>query len=155
MHKGCIGSRIVFARLRGAACNLFVIGIYIPHTFLMDHDNPLCATVLAELESVLEKVCPTDCVIVLGDFNSKLPRSYEKLTGKWCIHKHTDVYGGGEALLDVMRRHGLVAASCTARACCSSFFCGLHGCFHCRAVYCWRCWWCLGGCAVCSRLHAL
>ena len=108
MHKGCIGSRIVFARIRAAVCNLFVIAIYVPHA---DHVNPSRETVLADLESLLEKVSPTDCVIILGDFNSKLPRSYEKLTGKWCIHKHADVYGGGEALLDVMRRHRLVAAS--------------------------------------------
>ena len=108
MHKGCIGSRVVYARFRGAVCNLFVIGIYVPHS---KHRNPTRANVLAELESVLMKVCPTDCVIILGDFNSKLPRSHENMTGKWCVHKNADAYGGGNALLDIMRRHRLVAAS--------------------------------------------
>ena len=62
------------------------------------------ATVLAELESVFVKV------IVLGNFNWKLPRSYEKMTGKWCVHKTADVHGGGNALLEVIRQHCLVAA---------------------------------------------
>ena len=32
MFSNCIGSRIVFVRVRAAICNLFIICIYVPHS---------------------------------------------------------------------------------------------------------------------------
>ena len=30
-HSGCVGSRIVYVRLRAAANNLFIVCVYVPH----------------------------------------------------------------------------------------------------------------------------
>ena len=50
-------------------------------------------------------------MIIPGDLNSCLPRSHEKLTGRWCVHVHADNHGGGKLVLDLMKKHRLVAAS--------------------------------------------
>ena len=103
-----IRSRIVYARIRAAICNIFAICIYVPHSF---HVNPSRAEIFGDLDNLLSHISPADNVIIMGDFNACLPRSYENLTGRWCIHKDMDRYGGGQALLDIMRRHRLIAAS--------------------------------------------
>ena len=66
---------------------------------------------MKKLDELLRKVKRSDCVILLGDFNSRLPRMYQGVTGRWCVHKRVDNYGGGEALLRLLIDHGLVAAS--------------------------------------------
>ena len=106
MHSGCIGSRIVYARVRGDVCNLFVIGIYVPHS---KRSNPSRAETLDELNTLLLSVSQRDCVVILGDFNSRLPRSTEKLTGRWCTHRYED--DGGKMIMNLMRKNRLVAAS--------------------------------------------
>ena len=108
IHTGSIGSRIVYARIRAAVCNIFAIGVYIPHA---KHINPSRADTLVDLDKLLINISPSDCIVILGDLNARLPRSYERLTGRWCIHKHADLYGGGDAILDLMRNHRLIAAS--------------------------------------------
>ena len=108
MNSGCISSRIVYARVRAAICNIFAICVYIPHS---NRTNPSRADTLADLNKLLSLISPADCIVILGDFNSILPRSYEKLTGRWCVHKNVDNHGGGTALLDLMSVNNLVAAS--------------------------------------------
>ena len=54
---------------------------------------------------------PADCAVILGDFNSILPRLYRRLTGRWCVHTLVDNHGGGTALLDLMQSHNLFAVS--------------------------------------------
>ena len=108
LHQGCVGSRIVYARINGAVSNLFIICVYVPHARAT---NPTRDNILSELDKLLCKVPYSDCIIVLGDFNSRLPRLCKGLTGRWCVHKRADNSGGGKALLELMKNHRLVAAS--------------------------------------------
>ena len=123
IHSGCIGSRIVYARIRAAICHIFIVCVYVPHS---QHSNPSRATTLEELEKLLKNVPHSDCIMLLGDMNSCLPRSYEKLTGRWCVHKNVDRHGGGNAILDLMRRHSLVAASTLHKTTSKAHKCNLY-----------------------------
>ena len=105
-HTGCIGSRIVYVRLRAAANNLFIVCVYVPHD---QRRHPSRADTLAELEALLENAPRGDCLLVMGDLNCRLPRSHGKRTGRWCIH--TRANAGGLELLEMMERLDLQAAS--------------------------------------------
>ena len=107
VHSGSCGSRIVYAKIRSAPCDLFVIGVYIPHK--MRKTSPFAADTMKCLESLLLKVNTNDCVVLLGDFNCKLGRNIAKLSGKWCVHKTPNTEG--QQLLDTMRRLKLTAIS--------------------------------------------
>ena len=107
VHSGSCGSRIVYAKIRSSPCDLFVIGVYVPHK--MRKARPFAADTLKLLETLLAKVNTNDCVIILGDFNCKLGRNIAKLTGKWCVHKTPNTEG--QHLLDIMRRSKLTAIS--------------------------------------------
>ena len=74
IHTGCRGPRIVFARIRASPCNLFVVCVYIPHS---GRQSPSAADTMYELEDLLNSARLHDCVIVLGDFNAKLPRRHD------------------------------------------------------------------------------
>jgi len=66
--------------------------------------------ILDQIDTILAKeVKNGDCVVVLGDFNLKLPRAVEGYVGKFCAHPRPSV--GGKRLLDIMSTHGLCAAS--------------------------------------------
>ena len=69
-----------------------------------------------ELEQVTSTVSDHDCLIVMGDFNSRLAHSDGKtnymgkeLIGRWSIHPNDDQ--GGDLLRCIMRRQGLCAIS--------------------------------------------
>ena len=100
------GSRIVYARIRAKPCYLFVIATYVPHC---KRSNPSTADTLKDLDNLLEKVNPRDCVVLLGDFNCKLARSVQGATGKWNIHKRASA--GGQILHSIMERRNLYAVS--------------------------------------------
>ena len=87
---GCRGPRIAFARIRASSCNLFVVCVYVPYR---GRQRPSAA----------------DCVIVLGDFNAKLPRSNGQQTGRWCIHRRGNQTG--DMLGSLMERKQLCAVS--------------------------------------------
>ena len=106
-HSGSCGSRITFIRVRSSPCNLFVIGVYVPHQH--QKERPFYSDTLKQLKSVLAKAKPHDCVLVLGDFNSKLGRSINKLTGKWCVHNHSNK--PGKDVIELMRQSKLTAIS--------------------------------------------
>ena len=73
--------------------------MYIPQRSRRNSDK---ATAYAELESLLLKVNQRDCIILMGDFNSKLPRDKDGKVGHWSIHKRSD--SGGDILLDLMTK---------------------------------------------------
>ena len=107
MHSGSLGSRIVYAKIRSSPCDLFIIGVYIPHK--MRKSAPFAADTMKLLETLVLKAKTNDCVVLLGDFNCKLGRNIQKLAGKWCIHKTPNTEG--KQLLELMRRTKLTAVS--------------------------------------------
>ena len=50
-----------------------------------------------------------ETVILMGDFNSRLPRNTDHHVGKWCIHNRMDK--GGKRLLDIMAKMSLRCVS--------------------------------------------
>ena len=103
-HSGTMGSRIVWCRLFGRFCNFFIIGVYIPQR---QRTNPDQNATYDQLQKLLGGVNKSDCVIILGDFNSRLARNTTKHVGRWCIHRRMD--SGGERLLDIMKTTSLKA----------------------------------------------
>ena len=77
--KGNFGSRIVYARINARPCNLFVIGVYMPHAYRTE--SPFFNDTLDHLDKVLQKVTAHDCTIILGDLNCKLGRNVAGCTG--------------------------------------------------------------------------
>ena len=106
-HSGCVGSRIVYATVKAKPCNLFILGVYMPHK--MRTEKPLPADTLSQLECVLAKVHPHTCIILLGDLNCKLGRNVGKLTGKWCAQKYANAEG--LKFLELMKQFNLRASS--------------------------------------------
>ena len=107
LHNGSNSSRVVFARIRADPCNLFIIGVYMPHA--QCKQQPYFSDTLNRLDEVLQQVRNNDCVIILGDLNCKLARNIPKRKGRWCIHK--DSNRNGEEILDLMNRRNLCAIS--------------------------------------------
>ena len=105
--SGCYGSRIVYARIQASPCDLFVIGVYMPHS--QRKVKPFPAATLKQLEEVISQVNGSACIVLLGDLNCKLERNNSKITGKWCVHrKHNKE---GKLFADLLRRMKLVAIS--------------------------------------------
>ena len=76
VHTGCLGSRIVYVRIR-AKLSVRNWRIYIPRC---NRSNPSTVDILDQLECVLEKVSTRDCIFVIDDFNCKLSRSVAGIT---------------------------------------------------------------------------
>ena len=106
IDSGCVGSRITFCRLQGNITNYLVIGIYIPH---QKKENPCQSDIYNELEAVLLRAGRHDCIIIMGDFNSRLSRNEPGFVGRWCIHRKRD--SGGDRLLDIMKQFSLRCVS--------------------------------------------
>ena len=106
IDSGQIGSRITFCRLRGNITNFFVIGVYIPQR---KRTNPDQAHVYDQLERLLTKIPKHDCIMLMGDFNSRLARNEDGFVGRWCIHTRQD--SGGDRLLELMKNFSLRAVS--------------------------------------------
>jgi exonuclease III/uncharacterized C2H2 Zn-finger protein len=101
------GSRIVWARFRGNPHDLLVINCYIPHHARMAPSREETLREVYDLaRSLLKK---GDCLIIMGDFNSKMARGEPGITGKYCMHKKAD--RGGEIMADMCTDLGLTAAS--------------------------------------------
>ena len=107
VHSGRFGSRIAFVEIKADPCNLFVIGVYSPHS--NRKQSPFMADTLEQLEQLLTKINSSICTIVLGDLNCKLGRNIEHLTGKWCIHDKPNA--GGKKMIDLLRKFNLSAVS--------------------------------------------
>ena len=106
-HSGCCGSRIAYAVIKAKPCNLFILGVYMPHK--MRKEKPFPSDTLSQLEEIIAKVHPHTCIILLGDLNCKLGRSNGKLTGRWCAQKLPNAEG--KHFLDMMQRFNLTATS--------------------------------------------
>ena len=103
MNSGHIGSRIVYCRVRGVSCNITIIGVYIPQKSRKRPDQKI---IYDKLESFLQAISKQrDCIIMLGDFNSRVRRNIGGYTGRWCIHTASDE--GGDRLLELMQKFGL------------------------------------------------
>ena len=72
-YQGSSGSRIVYARINAHPCNLFVVGLYMPHVYRTE--SPYFNDILDNLDKVLQKVSKHDCILVMGDLNCKLGRN--------------------------------------------------------------------------------
>ena len=86
-----MGSRIVWVRLDGPVCPLFIVCVYIPHKYRTA--TPQAADTIAELSDLLsncKKLKSTDCVIVMGDLNCELPHNIQGCTGRWFMNKRHD-----------------------------------------------------------------
>ena len=106
LDKGNVGARIVYVRLQGPVCNLFIVVIYVPHKGRKR--APYAKDILQELDALLRTVHKTDCIVVMGDLNCELQRNVENCTGQWCMTQIKD-NGHGEEMLNVMRSHDLFA----------------------------------------------
>ena len=106
MGSGSIGSRITYCRFAGNMTNYTVIGVYIPQR---KRKNPDQAEIYDQLDNLLDNIPRHDCVIILGDFNSRLSRNEDGYVGQWCIHTQRD--SGGDRLLSIMRKFSLRCVS--------------------------------------------
>ena len=104
--SGSYGSRIVYAQIRAEPRDLFIVGVYMPHS---QRKKPLAADILKQLEDIISQVSTSLCIILLGDLNCKLRRNDSGVTGRWCIHKTHNAEG--KKLADFLRRNRLVAIS--------------------------------------------
>ena len=77
---GSQGERLCWVRLRGPACNLFIIAVYLPHRGRV---QPSQDDTIRDLQVVLKKVPSHDCICIMDDFNEQLQKSVENRTGKW------------------------------------------------------------------------
>jgi exonuclease III len=124
MNSGHKGSRLVWVRLEGLFANLFIISAYVPHAYRKQ--APFREDTLAELQDLIrEKSVKGDCLVVMGDMNSKLARNSKGLTGRFCMHAQADA--GGERLSEIMQAENLSAAS--------TFFCPRKGASLGQATY--------------------
>ena len=71
--QGYVVSRIVWVRIAGPVCNLFVIVTYIPHRGRTK--APFAKDILALVIELLKSVLKGDCVIWMGDMNCELQRN--------------------------------------------------------------------------------
>ena len=108
MAQGSIGSRIVWVRINGPVCPLFIICVYIPHKHRTQPDATSVLTQLNDFIANCEKIKKTDCIIMMGDFNCELQRNIKGCTGKWLMNKRAD-NGHSKELVNVMRAHDLFA----------------------------------------------
>ena len=53
-----------------------------------------------QFESLIMSVGTRDCIVLMGDFNSRLSRNIDRRVGRWCIHNKRD--SGGDRLLAIM-----------------------------------------------------
>ena len=91
-----ISPRIIMARFKASRADLTVICVYIPHQGRAGRQKPI----YEDLNKIIATVSIHDCLVVLGDFNSRLGRSDKKdnfkdkeHVGRWSIH-HRDCPGG-------------------------------------------------------------
>ena len=82
------------------------MGVYIPRR---GRTNPDQNDIYNKLESFLYKISHRDCIILLGDFNSRLSRNIPGRIGPWCIHTRRD--SGGDRLLSIMNNLSLRCVS--------------------------------------------
>ena len=107
LDSGCEGARIVWVRLAGPVCNMFIIVVYVPHRGRTK--APFAKDIIKLLNDLLTTVNKGDCIILMGDLNCELQRNVKGCTGQWCMNTRKD-NGHGEEILTLMRSYDLFAA---------------------------------------------
>ena len=96
--------RICWVRLKGPACNLFVVAVYMPHASRV---QPAQADTLHELDMICKQAKPGDCLIVMGDFNVQLPKNAQGRTGNYvCAQGQSPE---ANEVINFMQNHDLFA----------------------------------------------
>ena len=109
LAQGSVGTRVVWVRLQGPVCPLFIICVYIPHKYKTT--KPCAEDVIEQIDGLLKNcqaLKPNDCIILMGDLNCELQRNVPNCTGKWLMNKRPD-NGHSESVLSLMRSHDLFA----------------------------------------------
>ena len=106
MASGAQSSRVVWCRLEGLYCNLFVIGAYVAHQYRVE---PSQEDVWCDIVQCAKKARKGDCLVLMGDMNGKLAREIEGYSGKYCMHPRSNA--GGELMLDFMKMFSMRAVS--------------------------------------------
>jgi len=106
LDQGCVGSRIVYVRLAGPVCKLFIVVVYIPHKGRKR--APYAQDIIEQIRELLASVCKSDCIILMDDLNCELQRYVKGCTGKWCMTQRKD-NGHGEEILTLLRNFDLFA----------------------------------------------
>ena len=109
LAKGSIGSRIVWVRLQGPVCPLFVVCAYVPHMYRKS--APFAEDIIQQISDLLaksEELKPNDCVVLMGDFNCELQRNVAGCTGRWFMNKRPDK-GHSAQVMSLLRDHDLFA----------------------------------------------
>ena len=73
LSQGVIDSRIVWVRIEGPVCPLFVVSVYVPHK--LKKTVTVTKDVIHQIDVLLTNCKhskPSDCVVLLGDFNCEL-----------------------------------------------------------------------------------
>ena len=82
LDSGCVGNRVVWVRLAGPVCNLFVVVVYVSHKgrkkapFAQDMIKQI------QIQELVSTVNKSDCIIMMGDLNCELQRNVQGCTGK-------------------------------------------------------------------------
>lgn len=114
--SGCLGSRIVYARLKLGVQFIFVVSVYVPYwqrgcgSKGKVHAGVEAQAVHRQLQTVLDsKAKSGDAVVILTDTNAKLAPTESGRVGRYCVQRHAN--DAGRCLLDFMRKNDLVAAN--------------------------------------------
>ena len=109
LAKGSVGSRIVWVRIDGPVCPLFVVCVYVPHKYRTS--TPVAQDVIQQIDNLLtncKNIKPNDCIVLLGDFNCELQRNVQGCTGRWFMNRRPDD-GHSAQVMNLMRQHDLYA----------------------------------------------
>ena len=109
LAQGSEGTRIVWVRISGPVCPLFIICAYVPHKYKTTF--PTAQDTIAKLTALLrecEQIKKTDCVVIMGDLNCELQRNVQGCTGRWFMNQRPDD-GHSEEILELMRANDLFA----------------------------------------------
>ena len=134
LAQGAEGSRIVWVRVKGPVCPLFIICVYIPHKYKTT--TPSAEDVLKRLDALLRdcaKIKKTDCVILMGDFNCELQRNVQGCTGQWFMNRRPDD-GHSDKVMDLLRVNDLFAVDSMFKPKRTRMFCS-QGKRLCNATY--------------------
>ena len=107
LTQGSVVSRIVWVRIEGPVCPLFIVCTYVPHKYR--NTAPLAQDVIFQIDDLLtncKKLKPTDCIVLIGDFNCELQRNVQGCTGRRFMNKRTDD-GHSSKVMELIRSHDL------------------------------------------------
>ena len=114
IFANAISPRILMARFEADQRNITVIVVYIPHQGR--NLEPFQSNTYAELEKAIAAVSKRDCLIIAGDFNSRLERSWKdnnfmdaQFVGRWSVHNRD--CPGGTLLRDLLHKYDFADVS--------------------------------------------